>query len=169
MTATIPITIEIDNRLAENIRASQVYTRTTFWGKFDKVAAIFFLLIGLANFMIGGFNWQSIVPVLFALIIWLDLWPRVRYYFIFKTTPRIHELSKMTFTTEGIHLTTPIIDSHLSWLVFSKLLEDEQLFLLIYGKGTFFVIPKRVFKDAAEQDAFRELAGRMIGQGKEKA
>lgn len=168
MTETTPINIEFDHKLAEHIRAMEIYRRTTFNGKSDKVVAIIMVFFAVVLFMIEGFNWWSIIFIAFAFIAWFNLLIKLIIYLAFKRNPKFHERYKLTFDHDCIHFKILTIDSILQWSHYHKLLEDEQLFLLVYGKMLYSVIPKRAFKDVAEQDAFRELAKRMIGMGKDK-
>jgi len=69
---------------------------------------------------------------------------------------------ELTFTQEGIHFSTPTIDSQIDWTFYHYLLEDKEVFLLVYGKWQYSIIPKCAFADASEQDAFRDLARQKI-------
>ena len=89
---------------------------------------------------------------------------KLRCYLAFKRDPKYRELYEITFSENGLHYTTPTIDSNIAWSFYHSLLEDDELFLLVYGNWMYSVIPKRAFSDIAELNAFRELANARIGQ-----
>jgi len=104
MTETTPITIEFDNRLAEHIRAMEIYRQTTFNGKSYKVAAIIMVLFAMILFMVEGFNWWSIIFIAFAFIAWFNLLIKLIIYLAFKRNPKFHEHYKLVFNHDSVHL-----------------------------------------------------------------
>ncbi len=167
MASGTAITIRYNNNIKEHMRASDLYYRTTSFAKGDKVLAVLLLLAGLYATVFYGFNWWTFFIVL-APIEWFNLLSpyRIRAYRSFKANPKYHEPCQLTFSREDIHFVTPSIDSHLQWSIFQRVLEDDQLFLLVSGKWSYSVIPKRAFASPAEVDAFRALVQEMIaGKG----
>jgi hypothetical protein len=84
----------------------------------------------------------------------------------FKSTPKFNERNTIIFDVDGIHFRTPTIDARLKWETYSEMLENEKVFLLIYGKRMYSVIPKRAFQDGAESDRFRALVEQRLGARK---
>jgi hypothetical protein len=77
----------------------------------------------------------------------------------FRGDPKFRDMWQMIFSDEGISLKTRQIDSKLAWSLYTRVIEGQSLFLLIYGKDvrTMTLIPKRVFQNKAQETAFREL------------
>lgn len=77
----------------------------------------------------------------------------------FRGDPKFRDQYEMIFSDEGISLKTRQIDSKLAWSLYTRVIEGQSLFLLIYGKDvrTMTLIPKRVFQNKAQETAFREL------------
>jgi hypothetical protein len=77
----------------------------------------------------------------------------------FRGDPKFRDQYEMTFSDEGISLKTRQIDSKLAWSLYTRVIEGQTLYLLIYGKDvrTMTLIPKRVFQNKAQETAFREL------------
>ena len=77
----------------------------------------------------------------------------------FRGDPKFRDQYEMIFSDEGISLKTRQIDSKLAWGLYTRVIEGQSLYLLIYGKDirTMTVIPKRVFQNKAQETAFREL------------
>jgi hypothetical protein len=80
----------------------------------------------------------------------------------FRQEPKLRDEHDLSFTDEGIHFKTVHIDSRLDWNLYRDVWEHPAMYLLIYGKAMFTVIPKRVFEDAAQEALFRELLTRHI-------
>ena len=156
------ITICFENRVAEHVRASQLYYQTTFFAIGDKIAAGVLCLTGIGSTLAIGLHWWTAIFVVLAPVLWFNLLTRLRAYQIFRVNPKYREAYVLTFDTEGIGFKTHSIDSSLKWSFYQGILEDTELFLLVSGRWQYAVLPKRAFADAAEQDAFRTLAQQMI-------
>lgn len=159
MPETPPITVRFENSVEEHARAAQLYYRTTFWHRGDKVVAILLLLFGIYVTATIGVYWWTVVFIALAPVEWFNLLSahRLRAKLWFKWNPKYREPYEITFSDDGIHFRTPTIDSNIDWKLYNSMLEDGQIFVLIYGKWMYAVIPKRAFADVAEENAFREL------------
>ena len=162
--ATTPININFDNCPTEHMRAVQLYYQTTFFYKFDKVIAILLLLVGLTGIMTAGLHWWTVALIALAPVTWYNLLSALRFYLTFRSNPKYREHYDITFSQEELHFKTATIDSQIQWTLYHQLLEDEQLFVLVYGKWMYSVIPKRAFTDTAAQNTFRELAKQIANQ-----
>jgi hypothetical protein len=83
----------------------------------------------------------------------------------FKRIPKFRERYLLIFNEEGIHFKTSTIDTKLAWRHYNRLIEDDRLFLLVYARGMYTVIPKSAFPDRGEIEQFRELVGKKLGTG----
>ncbi|MFN0056781.1 MAG: YcxB family protein [Planctomycetales bacterium] len=63
----------------------------------------------------------------------------------------------MEFSSEGIYFRTAQVDSRLQWTVYTLALVDAHSYVLYYGTRQFTVIPKRVFQNSEQQQAFEQL------------
>ena len=85
----------------------------------------------------------------------------VRY--MFKRSAKFQERATLSFSEERIHYKTPLIDSTLDWNLFSGLIEDDALFLLLYrAPRSYAIIPKRAFATEEETAEFRRLVYRKV-------
>jgi hypothetical protein len=109
----------------------------------DKVAWVVMLTLGLAILLI----FFVLVPVTPNRI-----WNRVKKQF---------EVRTLEFSDEGIYRHTALNDSMMRWPMFSEVLQREDLYLLVVGKGPgCFMVPKRAFTSETDEATFRELAER---------
>ena len=87
----------------------------------------------------------------------------------FKQNPKFRETYHLVLDQAGMHFRTKSIDSHITWDHFTKVLEDDRMWLLVYGTRMYSVIPKRVLKGDADVARFKALVGQNIvarsGQG----
>lgn len=82
----------------------------------------------------------------------------------FRREPKFRDDYSLAFSPEGIRFRTAHIDSQLQWSMYSKALVDAHSYMLYYGSRQFTVIPKRVFQNADQQQAFEKLLTERISQ-----
>ncbi|HEY3806564.1 MAG TPA: YcxB family protein [Kofleriaceae bacterium] len=160
------IAIEFDHRLADHVRARRLYyARKSWFARGDKIAAIVLAVTGVASIAAAGATWWNVLFIGIAPLEWfhvLTAEPLVVRY-TFARSPKFHEHTQLTFSAERIHYKTPSIDSTIEWNLFTDLVEDDQLFLLVYAAPrSYAVVPKRAFESEASQAEFRELARECI-------
>jgi uncharacterized membrane protein YcfT len=116
------------------------------------------VLVGAA----GIYLWPSLsskvflgVSIAFAVILFAAFF--VIPPLIFRREPKFRDEYSLTFSQEGIYFRTAHINSHLAWDLYSRALVDAHSYLLYYGSRTFTVIPKRVFQNNEQQEAFDQL------------
>src|SRR5262249_48069537 len=133
--------------------------KQTLFAKLDKVVAI--LLAGFGAYAVwgAGLRWWTLIWFPLALLEWFDLLSldRLRTRLWFRRNPKFREEYGLTFTRDSIHFQTASIDSVLRWTHYERVIESPTLFLLMYGKGLYTLIPKRSFQSEEQQSAFRAL------------
>lgn len=83
----------------------------------------------------------------------LFVWPRQR----FRSDPKFKDEYFLQFSEDGIQFKTAQIDALIQWSLYTKVLEDDRFYILIYGKNMISVIPKRAFTSAQQEAAFDAL------------
>jgi hypothetical protein len=84
--------------------------------------------------------------------------PRARY----RSDPKYKDEYALQFSEDGIHFKTTQVDALLQWSLYTKVLENERFYILIYGKHMISVLPKRAFPDSHQFTAFKQLLERKI-------
>ena len=165
------ISFSFENVLADHLAAERLYYKSTVLAKVDKVAAVILLLVGLFGTWAAGVQWWTLVFFPLAILEWFNLLS-VRPLVIrrwFKHNPKFSETYHLALDRSGIHFRTKSIDSRLTWDHYTKVLEDDRLWLLVYGSRMYSVIPKRALKSDDEVARFRSLVAQNIvarsGQG----
>lgn len=106
---------------------------------------------GSRNFGIGLLGVSIIFTLL--LISAFTLIPKVA----FRREPKFRDDYNLEFSPLGIHFRTVHIDSNLQWSLYTSALVDAHSFILYYGAQQFSLIPKRVFRDVSQRQAFERL------------
>lgn len=100
-----------------------------------------------------------VVVIAFLLYAWSYIFMPL---YVYKSTAKLHEDYRLEFSAEGIAFNTQTIDSHLKWDVYRNYLENERFFYLMQTANVYTVIPKRVFGDEAQLEAFRTLTAEKL-------
>jgi hypothetical protein len=78
---------------------------------------------------------------------------------MFRRTPKLHHAYALDFGREDILFRTEGIESRVAWSFYSGLRSDAHTHLLVYGNAAgFTALPRRIFADAAQEEAFLSLA-----------
>jgi hypothetical protein len=83
---------------------------------------------------------------------------------IFRREPKFRDDYSLTFSQAGIHFQTAHIDSQLQWGLYSRALVDAHSYVLYHSSRQFTVIPKRVFQNEEQQEAFEQLLTQNISR-----
>jgi hypothetical protein len=121
-------------------------------------AGIFFVL--LANLESEIFFLLTFVGVVSFLMwsLFFYIAPRQR----FRSDPKFQDEYFLQFSDDGIQFKTAQIDALVQWSLYTKVLENDRFYLLVYGKNMISVIPKRAFASAQQEAAFDALLKRKL-------
>lgn len=164
MKTSESITICYTPALSEQLHASRVYDDQSRFRKSDKVVACILVAFGVWLIYGGVPWWWSAIAFAAAVGEWFNLLSirPLQVRVMFRANPKFHEEHELTFSDSGIHFKTNTIDSQINWDHYSKVIESPHIFLLIYGKMMYSVIPKRAFAGGEKLEAFRSLLSKHI-------
>jgi len=127
--------------------------------KIDVMIAVGSICFAVIELLIWGYS--STVLFTFAIgIVFLGMLGFLNFVIPiihFRQQPKFRDLYMLGFSDEGIRFKTDSIDSMLKWTQYHEVWEGPKFFLLIYGKATFTIIPKRVFETNEQQELFKSL------------
>jgi hypothetical protein len=160
-----PISIVFINELKDHLEAQRILYRKGILAKLDKVVAVMLFGFGAYCVVFAGLHWWTIIWFPLAVAEWFDLLSlsQWRTKIEFRRNPKFREEYHLTFSRENIHFKTALIDSTLQWTHYERVIESADLFLLMYGKGLYTLIPKRCFKSNEEINTFRTLVSQRTG------
>jgi hypothetical protein len=160
------ISISFVNKLKDHIEAQRVLYSKSVMAKLDKVVAVLLFGFGIYCVVFVGLRWWTIIWFPLAVAEWFD-WlslSRWRTRIEFQRNPKFREKYHLTFSRENIHFKTASLDSILQWTHYERVIESPDLFLLMYGKGLYTLIPKRCFNSNEEMNVFRTLLSQTIAR-----
>jgi hypothetical protein len=166
-----PITVNFMNELKDHLEAQRMFYKESFLSKADKVVAVLLFVVGAYSVSAVGLRWWTVIWFPLAVMEWFNLLTldRLRTRIWFRRNPKFREEYCLTFSRESIHFKTAAIDSTLQWSHYERVMESSMLFLLMYGKGLYTLIPKRCFHSDDELNAFRVLLKEKIPRCHEHA
>jgi hypothetical protein len=155
----VAITVRFMNELRDHLEAQRLLYKQSFLSKCDKVVAVLLFGFGVYAVWATGLRWWTVILFPLAVVEWFNLLSldSIRTRVWFRRNPKFREEYCLTFSPENIHFKTASIDSTLQWTNYERVVESPGLFLLMYGKGLFTLIPKRCFSSDEEINAFRAL------------
>ena len=82
----------------------------------------------------------------------------------FRSDPKFREQYELIFTDAGIEFKTNNIKSTIAWSLYSRVIENESFYILVYGKNlpSLSILPKRAFRNSEQETAFRTMLRRHI-------
>jgi hypothetical protein len=121
-------------------------------------AGIFFVLLA---------SLESEIPFLLTFVGVLSFLMWSLFFYIaprqrFRSDPKFRDEYFLQFSDDGIQFKTAQIDALIQWSLYTKVLENDRFYLLVYGKNMISVIPKRAFASAQQEAAFDELLKRKL-------
>lgn len=144
----------------EYVSATRYYLIHSTEFLFQLIVSSLFIAAGV--FLVLLLDLESVVTFVLAFVgvIWLFVWllalfvmPRQR----FRSDPKFRDEYFLQFSEDGIQFKTAQIDALIQWSLYTKVLENDRFYLLVYGKNMISVIPKRAFSSAAQEAAFDAL------------
>ncbi len=161
-----PLVLEFTYSPEEYARALRFHYQQTLRIRFDLAAGVIGALAGIALWLGMDRQWAGLALLVPSCVLLLLIFlatviiPPLAY----RAQPKLLYPYRLVFTEHGIDFHTASVDAQLAWDLYTQWVESPEAFLLYYGKGAFSLIPKRVFQDRSELDAFRRLLSGRLGE-----
>lgn len=109
----------------------------------------------------------SVAFLLVSVIEWFDLFPAwaARGWLEYKWNPKFKDEYTLTVTPEHLRFKTSTIETTVKWDHYTKVVETDRIFVLVYGKQMYSVIPKRALPGEEEVRTLRNLLNQCIAPG----
>jgi hypothetical protein len=158
------VSVRFVNTETDYIEASIACSYASWRAGMDLIIEILAFIAGIILWGVLGFSWiwmaliiGSTVGLILRLLGYYVL-PRMRY----RSEPKYKEEYLLEFDEEEIRFKTNSIESKLDWSLYSKMIETRNLYILIYGKYNFSIIPKRALVSESERIEFYQLIDKHI-------
>jgi hypothetical protein len=163
-----PIHLSFTHNRAEYICALRRYFLKYNYGlyvRIDAALAFIFIVIGSYLAYSQGFGAISLIFLIPASILLLIL--AYAYFMlpklIYASEPNLHHKYDLDFSDSGIAFRTKGIYSSLEWSIYKEWIVDKEFYILFYGLKRLTIIPRRAFLNSEDDNLFRELLLRHIG------
>jgi hypothetical protein len=141
-----------------------LYDSKTAHGKLDKIVSIALIIFGIFILLTSLVTEFGIANIIFAIIFiivgilnilgFIDF-GKIIIMIQFKNNNKLKYLQKIRFTENGLEYETQGIKSNIEWSFYNNYYEGKNIFILIYGKNQYSVIPKGGLNN--KLDVFRKL------------
>jgi YcxB-like protein len=157
MNSTINLSFRYTER--DYVQALRAHYASHLRLRLDIAVAVMLAGIGIYLWRLPRGHWLGIACVVIAIAFGLLLVAAFTVIppLAFRRSPKFRDDYSLTFSPEGIHFRTVHIDSQLQWSIYSSALIDTHSYILYYGSRQFTVLPKRVFQNVEQQQAFEQL------------
>ncbi|WP_238917578.1 YcxB family protein [Clostridium sp. YIM B02555] len=158
------VTVRFVNSELDYIEAYRVYYYGTNRSNIDLVIEIIALIMGSILFNVSGFSLAGAILIIAGIIgiiiriIGYYVLPSIRY----RREPKYKEEYLLEFDDEEIRFKTASVESRLEWSIYNKVIETEKLYILVYSRDGFSIIPKRAFLSKSDELKFKNLIDRYI-------
>ena len=146
------------------IEASRICTYGSKRVTLDLIVEVIALVSGLILLGIYGLSWAWIFLIAASTV---GLLIRTLGYFVvpkmrFRSEPKFKDEYLLEFDDNGIGFKTVKLESKLEWSLYNKVIETNNLYILVYGKYNFTIIPKRALLTESDRIEFNSLLKRYI-------
>lgn len=158
------VSVKFLNSEADYIEASIACSYGSRRAGFDLIIEIVALIAGLIFWGVLGFSWISMILIFGSMVgliirtLGYYVLPRIRY----RSEPKYKDEYLLEFDEEGIRFKTDSIESKVDWSLYNKMIETENLYILIYGKYNFSIVPKKAFFNEPDRMEFDMLIDKFI-------
>jgi hypothetical protein len=159
--------------LSDLVRFQYFYSLRRIWWVTIVVTLLVFAEVILAAVLVVEFHNYEIVrygtPIVLLFLLWLGVIAVLPYGAArkqLKTGVSIREPIIYAFSPQGIRYKSAFSSGETSWKAFWRICETRRLFCLYFSANSAWVLPKRFFKDEAEQSGWRRLVEEQIAPKK---
>ena len=158
------VSVRFVNSEADYVEASIACSYGSRRAGFDLIIEILALIAGIIFWGVLGFSWIWMVLIfgsmvgLIIRILGYYVCPKIRY----RSEPKYKDEYLLEFDEGGIRFNTDSIESKLDWSLYNKMIETGNLYILIYGKYNFSIIPKKALLTEHDKMEFDMLIDKYI-------
>lgn len=165
-TATLSdsITLRYTHTMNEQLHACRVYQRSTRKHLFYKFIGIVAVFSGAWLTFAAGLQPTALLLFGLGVFTWFDPVPLLMVWSTFRGSASLRQPFDAVFDQRGARFQFGKERVNRPWERYTSFVESPQVFVLIYGRWAYSVVPKRAFADPQAIDAFRALLRAKIGR-----
>lgn len=164
-SATNALVLRYTQQLDELMHAARLYQRSTRKHLVYKVLGTLAIFLGAWLILTSGFGLGPGLLLVLGAFLWFDPVPLVVLYGGYRGSSAVRDPYETLIDARGTHFTIGKNRVSRGWDKYVGYLESDRVFVLVFGRWAYSVIPKRVL--SAEQAAeLRELLRSRISRAR---
>lgn len=157
------IQIEYKAQRDEQLEAARIYQATTLKHRIYRVGALVALAAAIWTLVASQNYPMIIIWAILAVFLWFDPVPLLAIRMSFRGAA-LRQLYRTRLDELGLHFDIGGQKLERPWTRYQYYLETPDLFVLVYGKWAYSVIPKRVFQSEEEIRNTRAMIERHVSR-----
>lgn len=157
------VVLRYTQQIAELTHAARVYQRSTRKHLVYKVLGMLAIFLAAWTFLRTGPDLGPALLLALGIFLWFDPVPLVVLGAGLRNTVAVREPYETVIDARGTHFSIAGNRTSRTWDKYLRFLESERVFVLVYGRWMYSVIPKRALGGEAHVAALRELLRQRIG------
>jgi YcxB-like protein len=154
----IGMQLEYEINPADHLEGLKIRYRSSVRRLVLSSMGVLLLLLGIITYPYFERGWSVLVISLSAWILLVQLFiPRIVHWLTYYRNRRIFGLRRVTFDEVGVVADGPQGHIETPWKNYLHFRESKRLFMLYLSQDVMGIVPKRVFENGAQVDAFRTL------------
>jgi hypothetical protein len=146
--------------------AARVYQRSTRKHQVYKVLGLLAIFLAAWTFLTSGLGVGPVLLLVLGVFLWFDPVPLLVLSAGLRNSPAVREQYETTIDERGTHFTIARNRTSRAWNKYERFLEGEHVFVLVYGRWAYSVIPKRALGGPVGEAELRAMLQRHIGGNK---
>jgi hypothetical protein len=152
-------------QIGELIHAARLYQRTTRKHQVYKVLGLLAIFGGAWLLLTSGLIGGPVLLLVLGVFLWFDPVPLLVIYGGFRGSAAVTQPYETALDGRGTHFAIGKSRVKRPWDKYEALLESDQVFVLVYGRWAYSVIPKRALSGPEQVASLRELLRANIRHG----
>lgn len=157
------IALSYTQQIDELTHAVRVYQGSTRKHLIYKGLGMLAIFLGAWTFLTNGFGLGPALLLVLGAFLWFDPVPLIVLSAGLRNTPAVREPTELTVDERGTHFVFNKTRTTRAWEKYERFIESDRVFVLVYGRWAYSVIPKRALAGAEQVAALREILRQRIG------
>lgn len=157
------VVLRYTQQIGELTHAARVYQRSTRKHLVYKVLGMLAIFLAAWTFLRSGPDFGPALLLALGAFLWFDPVPLAVLSAGLRNSVAVREPYETVIDARGTHFSIAGNRVSRTWDKYLRFLESERVFVLVYGRWMYSVIPKRALGDEVQVAALRELLRQRIG------
>ncbi|MEN9934381.1 MAG: hypothetical protein RLZZ387_960 [Chloroflexota bacterium] len=149
------LVLRYTQQIDELMHAVRLYQRSTRKHQVYKLLGLLTMFLGAWTFLRSGIELGPVLLLILGAFLWFDPVPLVVLGAGLRNSPVVKEPYETLIDARGTHFKIGKNRVSRTWDKYNGFLESDRVFVLVYGRWAYSVIPKRALEGAEQAAALR--------------